>query len=656
MGQDEKEKLQEQIKEEEVKPTEGTSSPVLDKTIKADLQESMQDIKPLSSERLDEVSRQLKDDKREFVEGGYAVDGYFVADDSLSRNEATTAAKKYYAGKYGDYADNLAPTSKHDAFQWKGKQYTTQTGTIASAPRYSSLPAIVKTSDYANYDALRAEKARLEAEAASMRPANESTEVSETPAPSPTPEPVPAPAETPAREESTAAQETPAATANPVPETSAPAPAATSTEAPAEPVTPAAASVPETQEQAPVAETTPVSVATPAATTEQATVPTPAATAQTNPPAATTSAAGSSQPAPATETTDTTETTETTGTTETTTAATSPSDIYSETKKYLEEENEKQKQNIRDIYQNEIGGYDKLYEEAMKRKEALATMDKERSKKENAYRYITGVGDLMSGFANLVGTANYASNQDQAYQAPELVKRAEAARKERKLEMQKLNARLEEMRARKDALTTQRDTKLAELDAKLVSDVYKANMQKAQDERMVKIQGMKDELEAAKNEGRLAVEREKNAGKIAVAEVKAANALTNTRLRIQTSQGGRVKNATFYDENGQPKVLNVYSVEDVGAEVIKAVNANRASWSTEEQEEYNNAVTKATLAATYGGDGGEALEIFYEKMSQKPYVYEHFKRLVGGTTSRTTTTSTTTTSGGSSVDSALEGL
>lgn len=515
MGQDKKKKSQEQIKEEEVKPQKGTSSPVLDKTIKADLQESMQDIKPLSSERQEE-------------------------------------------------------------------------------------------------------------EAASVRPANESTEVSETPAPSPTPEPVPAPAETPAKEESTAAQETPAATATPAPETNTSAPAATSTETPTEPVTPAAASVPETQEQAPVAETTPASVATPAATTEQETVSTPAATAQTNPPAATTSAAGSSQPAPATETTDTT------GTTETTTAATSPSDIYSETKKYLEEENEKQKQNIRDIYQNEIGGYDKLYEEAMKRKEALATMDKERSKKENAYRYITGVGDLMSGFANLVGTANYASNQDQTYLAPELVKKAEAARKERKLEMQKLNARLEEMRARKDALATQRDTKLAELDAKLVSDVYKANMQKAQDERMIKMQGMKDELEAAKTEGRLAVEREKNAGKIAVAEVRAANSLTNTRLRIRTSQGGRVKNATFYDEDGKPQVLNVYSVEDVGAEVIKAVNANKGLWSTEEQTEYKDAVNKATLAASYGGDGGEALEIFYEKMSQKPYVYEHMKRLVVG--------------------------
>lgn len=616
MGQDEKEKLQEQIKEEEVKPTEGTSSPVLDKTIKADLQESMQDIKPLSSERLDEVSRQLKDDKREFVEGGYAVDGYFVADDSLSRNEATTAAKKYYAGKYGDYADNLAPTSKHDAFQWKGKQYTTQTGTIASAPRYSSLPAIVKTSDYANYDALRAEKARLEAEAASMRPANESTEVSETPA---------------------------------------------------EPVTPAAASVPETQEQAPVAETTPAAqtqTKAPETSTSVAEATQPAATTGATETAGTTGAAATTD----TATTSTTGTNVTTGTsTDTTGDATGTTgtgsgedtgegtqeedlDIYGKTIKYLEEENAKQKQQINNIYQNEIGGYDKLYEEAMKRKEALAAMDKERSKKESAYRYITGVGDLMSGFANLVGTANYASNQDQAYQAPELVKRAEAARKERKLEMQKLNARLEEMRARKDALATQRDTKLAELDAKLVSDVYKANMQKAQDERMIKMQGMKDELEAAKNEGRLAVEREKNAGKIAVAEVKAANALNNTRLRIQTSQGGRVKNATFYDENGQPKVLNVYSVKDVGAEVIKAVNANIASWSTEEQEEYEKALKAQEGTRTTPSDNGDALAMFYEKMQQKPYVYEHFKRLVGSGNPTPTTTR------GNSVDRALEGL
>ena len=295
-----------------------------------------------------------------------------------------------------------------------------------------------------------------------------------------------------------------------------------------------------------------------------------------------------------------------------------PEDTYTKIEKFLKEQAEKQKEEVRKIYDNEIGGYDKLYEEAMKRKEALADLDKKRSKKESAYRYITGVGDLVSGFANLVGTAHNASNQDQTYVAPELVKKAEAARKERKLEMDALNKRLDEMRARKDALTTQRDTKLSEIDAKMVSDIFKANLQKASDERALNIQGMKGEVEKAKQ-----------AGRIQLAEIKAAASLNNTRLRIQATQGGRVKNATFYDANGKPQVLNVYSVDDVGEEVIKAVNANKASWSESEKEEYNNAVNKATISSTYGGDGGEALELFYEKMAQKPYVYQHFKRLVG---------------------------
>lgn len=605
-------------------------APSVEETLKTQFAESAKNLKPLKSTQetdLERVNQQLKGDNREFVDGGYAVNGYFVADDSLSQNEATTAAKKYYAAKHGDYADNLAPTTKHDPFQWQGKQYTTQTGTIASTARYDKLPAIVKASDYAKYDELKAEKTRLESElpekpamAAAATPAPASAQVAkpEEKAAEKTEEKSEVKAEDQAQvaakavETPEGSQEKP--TAN-TPVASAPATATPATNAPASnapaTATPATAS--------PAASTARPAQTAPAGATPVANAAAPAAT----------SAPASSTPA----------------TTQTASTGTEEEDTYTKNEKFLKEQAEKQKEEVRKIYDNEIGGYDKLYEEAMKRKEALAGLDKERSKKENAYRYITGVGDLVSGFANLVGTAHNASHQDQTYVAPELVKKAEAARKERKLEMDALNKRLDEMRARKDALTTQRDTKLSEIDAKMVSDISKANLQKASDERALNIQGMKGELEKAKQ-----------AGRIQLAEIKAAASLNNTRLRIQTTQGGRVKNATFYDANGKPQVLNVYFIDDVGEEVIKAVNANKASWSESEKEEYNNAVNKATLSSTYGGDGGEALELFYTKMAQKPYVYQHFKRLVGGTTSTTTTTSTTRTSGGSSVDSALEGL
>ena len=604
----------------------------------ARFKEASKKLKPLENEKMESLNRQLDEDNREFVDGGYAVNGYFVADDSLDFKAATTAAKKYYAGKHGDYK-GTSPTSKHDMYQWRGIQYPTKEKEGSTLRNGDNPPKIVKTSDYAKYDELKAEKARLEAELPE-KPAMAAAQGQAT-------------KEQAAKDASlenvvtlvgTGGQRGTVAQGGATEEkTEEKADANAKTEVKtggqAQEVV-KAAETPEGSQTKPAANT-PVAAApataTPATTSPAASTARPAQTAPAGATPAANSAAPAATSAPASSTPATTQTAST-GTEE-------PEDTYTKNEKFLKEQAEKQKEEVRKIYDNEIGGYDKLYEEAMKRKEALADLDKKRSKKESAYRYITGVGDLVSGFANLVGTAHNASNQDQTYVAPELVKKAEAARKERKLEMDALNKRLDEMRARKDALTTQRDTKLSEIDAKMVSDISKANLQKASDERALNIQGMKDQIE-----------KEKIAGRIAVAETKAANSLNNTKLRITTSQGGRVKNATFYDANGKPQVLNVYAIDDVGEEVIKAVNANKTNWSAAEQAEYDKALKSLAGSVTTPSDNGKALELFYEKMAQKPYVYQHFKRLVGGTTSTTTTTSTTRTSGGSSVDSALEGL
>lgn len=620
-------------------------APSVEETLKTQFAESAKNLKPLKSTQetdLERVNQQLKDDNREFVDGGYAVNGYFVADDSLDFKAATTAAKKYYAAKHGDYK-GTSPTSKHDMYQWRGIQYPTKEKEGSTLRNGDNPPKIVKTSDYAKYDELKAEKARLEAELPE-KPAMAAAQgqaTKEQAAKDASLENVVTLVGTGGQrgtvaqggateektEEKTGDQAQVAAKAVETPEGSQAEPAA-NTPVAAAPAT----ATPATNAPASNAPAT----ATPATTSPAASTARPAQTAPAGATPVANAAAPAATSAPASSTPATTQTAST---------GTEEEDTYTKNEKFLKEQAEKQKEEVRKIYDNEIGGYDKLYEEAMKRKEALAGLDKERSKKENAYRYITGVGDLVSGFANLVGTANNASNQDQTYVAPELVKKAEAARKERKLEMDALNKRLDEMRARKDALTTQRDTKLSEIDAKMVSDISKANLQKASDERALNIQGMKDQIE-----------KEKIAGRIAVAETKAANSLNNTKLRITTSQGGRVKNATFYDANGKPQVLNVYTIDDVGEEVIKAVNANKANWSAAEQAEYDKALKSLEGSVTTPSDNGKALELFYEKMAQKPYVYQHFKRLVGGTTSTTTTTSTTRTSGGSSVDSALEGL
>ena len=139
----------------------------------ARFKEASKNLKPLENEKMESINRQLAEDNREFVDGGYAVNGYFVADDSLDFNAATTAAKKYYAAKHGDYK-GTSPTSKHDMYQWRGVQYPTKEKEGSTLRNGDNPPKIVKTSDYAKYDELKAEKARLKAELPE-KPANTQT-------------------------------------------------------------------------------------------------------------------------------------------------------------------------------------------------------------------------------------------------------------------------------------------------------------------------------------------------------------------------------------------------------------------------------------------------------------------------------------------------
>lgn len=110
--------------------------------------------------------------------------------------------------------------------------------------------------------------------------------------------------------------------------------------------------------------------------------------------------------------------------------------------------------------------------------DAAKKKDEAAVKRENAYRYISGLGDTLSSVANLVGTAHGASNQQQTYNSHAVVQKAEQARKERKLEMDDLNKRLEEMSAR------QRDLKaagsLAEAQLKAKQDKEKFALQREQ--------------------------------------------------------------------------------------------------------------------------------------------------------------------------------
>ena len=150
---------------------------------------------------------------------------------------------------------------------------------------------------------------------------------------------------------------------------------------------------------------------------------------------------------------------------------------------------DKQIKATEEAYDTQLGGYDSFINKVGQEKAILGAKDEEATRKSNAYRYIAGVGDTISGVANLVGTMYGASNQKQEYTAPGIMQKAEEKRKERKLEMDKLNTRLDELRAQKTALTSSKELKLGELAAGKASALATAELQR--------LQGMQD-IEKAK--------------------------------------------------------------------------------------------------------------------------------------------------------------
>ena len=120
----------------------------------------------------------------------------------------------------------------------------------------------------------------------------------------------------------------------------------------------------------------------------------------------------------------------------------------------------------------------KLVEEAETLRGQKKEQDEQARRRENAYRYIAGIGDAISGVANLVGTAKGAASQTQYYNAPAVIQKAEASRKERKLEMDKLKERLDELSAQKTAIQSTRELKSGELAGKKAAELAAAELQR----------------------------------------------------------------------------------------------------------------------------------------------------------------------------------
>lgn len=149
---------------------------------------------------------------------------------------------------------------------------------------------------------------------------------------------------------------------------------------------------------------------------------------------------------------------------------------YETMREDLKQGQEEQIDALTKAHDAQIDGVAGLVKAAEEERKTSRANDAEYQKKANAFRYIAGIGDAISGVANLVGTAHGAVNQQQHYNAPAIIQKAEAERQQRKLAMDKLNARIDELTLRGDALRAGRDAELAKLSGEHSRQVLELNL------------------------------------------------------------------------------------------------------------------------------------------------------------------------------------
>ena len=213
--------------------------------------------------------------------------------------------------------------------------------------------------------------------------------------------------------------------------------------------------------------------------------------------------------------------------------------------------------------------------------DAAKQKDETAIKRENAYRYISGLGDTISSLANLVGTAYGAANQKQVYNSHAVVQKAEEARKARKLEMDELSKRMDEMKIREREMKAAGSLKEAELLAK-----------QRKEKMTLKTQQEEKAREAEYQERMLAV-NEMNAQTSRMnAEKKKPSSSSSSSSRIVKVMGA----------NGKMKDFDVSGYKDFDKAYQKALDAAIAAGTSglteDEITAYQNAVKLAKVDST----------------------------------------------------------
>lgn len=232
-------------------------------------------------------------------------------------------------------------------------------------------------------------------------------------------------------------------------------------------------------------------------------------------------------------------------------------------------------------------------------------------KREKAFRYISGLGDTLSGVANLVGTAHGASNQNQTYNSHAVVQKAEEARKARKLEMDDLSKRLDEMQTR------QRDLKAA-------GSLAEAQLKAKQDRERLELEASQRKAadEAKYKERQMAINEINAQANLKRAEASETNAETKANKPASTA---KPKMVVTVDAEGNTAEFDVSRYKNFDKDYQKALDAaiadGTSGLSQEEIEEYQTAVKLAKA------DSGKALNEFLRTHTYRKSIIDR----MGGT-------------------------
>ena len=222
-------------------------------------------------------------------------------------------------------------------------------------------------------------------------------------------------------------------------------------------------------------------------------------------------------------------------------------------------------------------------------------------RREDAYQYINGIGDALSGIVNVVGAVKGAPSATLTQTSNPIMQKAEEARKARKLEVEEMKKRLDEMKSRERDLRGAKDLKEAEL-----------NAEKAKELRTLKAQQDTLEREAKYKERKLAVD-EKNA----------ETARINAEKGKGTTSTTKPKYVTIQQPDGTTTQMDVSAYKDFWGDYQRVLDAaiadGTSGLSEDEIKAYNDAVKLAKV------DNKKALNEFLRTHTPRQAVVDRMK-------------------------------